>query len=526
MSVIVNPIGPRAFELIRDRVGEILIEELSNQSAISYNENLDATVYIERSIAFTPAEMPCVNVTLSRGEFDNATILKKVGTYNYNIDCFTRSVTTDEQDGDALSMFKLHQLMGVIDAILSDTKYLTLGFVPPFISGVAVNELSIAEPKRTEDSHSVMMGRLSLVVMVPENVELLEGVLIDGFDTQVKIGETEQGFIYSGDNIPVPPPTVPGGKVFNSLNVELGEAPSGGIFVVDDSQYLISDTYGQTLYNGSLPATNSLNQTIQDSVITNSDVSYTKNVFAEDSLIVPDEDITLNSGVFLTKPSVKDQDIILQDQNSDPIVPDSIAGNTITVNVPVGSSGTGDTILKTGETISYGTGSDGDEQRGREVDLDTLSSNNPFGNTNRFTDELGLGVYANDIAIDWTTFNGDTVLGYYRSPHLLTGGDFAYALDFCLNTFTTGGFTGWHQANENELRNIRRPLMGAYFDYPPFNIPTGRFFHTSTTNPDVTTTSMYHNYQNYRFQTFSKTSNAGLKPVPVRVFTVTGTVLT
>lgn len=198
MSKIENPIGPRAFAKVRDRIAEILIDELANQTAITYDEDLDATVFLERSSPFQHVEFPCVNVCLSRGSFDNATILKKDGHYTYNIDCWTRAKSTDDDGGDTIAMLKLQKLIGVIDAILSDHQYITLGFERPFISRVQVDEISIAEPKRNEDASSVMMGRLTFVVRVPENVETLTGTLIQGYETHVKIGTTEKGYKYEG----------------------------------------------------------------------------------------------------------------------------------------------------------------------------------------------------------------------------------------------------------------------------------------------------------------------------------------
>jgi hypothetical protein len=34
--------------------------------------------------------------------------------------------------------------------------------------------------------------------------------------------------------------------------------------------------------------------------------------------------------------------------------------------------------------------------------------------TSRFTDELGGQTYTNDIVLDWSTWNGSTLLGWYR----------------------------------------------------------------------------------------------------------------
>jgi hypothetical protein len=52
---------------------------------------------------------------------------------------------------------------------------------------------------------------------------------------------------------------------------------------------------------------------------------------------VSDSPITLNSVTFLDVPAEVTQDIVLQDQNSDPIVPASLIGNIISVNIPVES---------------------------------------------------------------------------------------------------------------------------------------------------------------------------------------------
>lgn len=197
-SRIPAAIEPRAFEKIRDRIVEILVVELAHQTAITYNEVLDADVYRERSVPFDKTDLPAVNVAVAKGDFNNASLLQKDGNYVYHIDCFTRAKTDDDEGGDAKAMLKLHSLMGVCDAIISDHQYKTLGFAPPFLSGRRIEEMQIAEPKRNEDAESIMMGRLTLIVRVPETVNKLPGTLIVGYETQVKIDDTEKGYIYIG----------------------------------------------------------------------------------------------------------------------------------------------------------------------------------------------------------------------------------------------------------------------------------------------------------------------------------------
>jgi hypothetical protein len=97
-------------------------------------------------------------------------------------------------------------------------------------------------------------------------------------------------------------------------------------------------------------------------------------------------------------------------------------------------------------------------------------------------------------------------------------------IDWCL-ALSNGGFSGWRMANENEVKNIKLPKIGGFFNYSPFNTPDGYFFHTSTTDPLSTTLAIFQNYNAYNFTSFAKTSDAGIKPIPVRTFTVTGTIL-
>ena len=146
---------------------------------------------------------------------------------------------------------------------------------------------------------------------------------------------------------------------------------------------------------------------------------------------------------------------------------------------------TGALPLKTGQTTSYATGDDGGLQEGRNVDFFTLSSNNPFGNTDRFTDELGSSTYANDIIIDWSTYNGAEVLGVYRT--LITNGglndiDWTTCLTTC-NSLTVGTFSsGWRMWNRLECANfIRSTVVTRPLNYAPFNFNSNLNMFTSTT---------------------------------------------
>jgi hypothetical protein len=187
-----------------------------------------------------------------------------------------------------------------------------------------------------------------------------------------------------------------------------------------------------------------------------------------------------------------------------------------------GEAPVGATLMKTGQTTSYRTGDDGDLETGRATDFTTLESNNPFGNTNRFTDTLGGQTYSNNIIVDWSTYNGSTVLAYYKGD--TTARAWNAQIDQYLSS-TLGGLTGWRVFNAYEALNIMNleRMLNYVYNYAPFNIAASpRYFWISnrpagTSGCAVDTAAM---------GLFTSSSLTGaLQSMWVRYCTVTGTTL-
>jgi hypothetical protein len=140
-----------------------------------------------------------------------------------------------------------------------------------------------------------------------------------------------------------------------------------------------------------------------------------------------------------------------------------------------GSSGGGgnnsSSIYRSYQTVNYGlVEDDGDKQRGRGAAWTTLDDNNPFGNTNRFTDNLGGQTYTSDEVIDWAyaDYVNETVTGWYRIP--LTGGTLtSYEAS---EPYTYAGYNDWVIPNEPELMSITAwgMIVADYYNYAPFNV--------------------------------------------------------
>jgi hypothetical protein len=195
-----------------------------------------------------------------------------------------------------------------------------------------------------------------------------------------------------------------------------------------------------------------------------------------------------------------------------------------------GSTPAGATLMPSGQTTVYRTGDDADKRlvNGRTPDFFTLATNNPFGNTNRFTDELGGSTCANDIYIDWSTYDrvAGTVLGYYFTG--LSFGNFNWndAIDNAISHSVASYTSGWRLPNIDEALSLFNQEQAHKLDYPPFNFNTSITSYTSTTSKRNTATAyLFATFQSYLATEYTKT-NSRQTYLYCRTFTVTGTTLT
>lgn len=196
MAVITEILQPQFYELIRDRIVDVLFDELANQYTIGYDDDFNVAVTGERFVAIGLPEVPIINVSLANGNFDNKHIGFSDGGYIFNIDVYANS---SEEEGDRLSTLHLHKLLGACRAILENPEYKTLGYAPGFIRRTNVQGFDIAE-QRSNDSRNNAMGRLVFNVSATEYSPFKEPELIGGMDTTVRISDSEVGYLYVMEN--------------------------------------------------------------------------------------------------------------------------------------------------------------------------------------------------------------------------------------------------------------------------------------------------------------------------------------
>ena len=173
------------------------------------------------------------------------------------------------------------------------------------------------------------------------------------------------------------------------------------------------------------------------------------------------------------------------------------SGGSVTVNVPnpvVAVSRKTGKLMQTGQPVSFITGDAADVVFGRATDWLTLDAAPLHDNgsatinttTFRFTDEFGGQTFTSGIILDWSTWDGSTVLGWQNNFKLgapLYGASgycpLTYAITFC-NSFSLGGFSGWHQCNYVELSSVVQDKL-AGFNYAPFNNSLTNYLWTNST---------------------------------------------
>jgi hypothetical protein len=281
-----------------------------------------------------------------------------------------------------------------------------------------------------------------------------------------------------------------------------------------DATINITDDSGNVLYSLTIPSGATDTQVIADS---------TAVLKTTAGATISTTSINAEGSANITAP---DATYLVEYANGTDIESGSIvSGGSVIVTVPdPAGAPIGATLMKTGQTVQYKAGDDGAIEAGRATSFTVLSSNNPFSNTNRFTDELGGQTYTNNIVIDWSTYDGSTVLGYRRTS---SGSSVTWnnAIDGALAVSIGSFTTGWRLPNVREMQNIMNysiSFTSGAFNYSPFN-NADTLLWTSNTLAGASTFKFY--IFNYGYCINIQDQANTLKYIPVRTFTVTGTTL-
>ncbi len=213
--MIPSIIPQQNFELIRDRIGLIIFQELESQFDLTGNPELakppfsagqypdSLVVFIDRIVPFDEAELPCVNVSYNGAPYDSNNPMWSDGLNSFFIDVYVKAKANedgDETNADTLAAIKLASILGKIRFILRYSDYKTLGFAPGFIGNTKVASINMLGPlKNNQDANCGLVGRIVFEVKAIEPVTPIEPRNASNFLTTVKLSTTDKGYVYIGD---------------------------------------------------------------------------------------------------------------------------------------------------------------------------------------------------------------------------------------------------------------------------------------------------------------------------------------
>lgn len=192
-SIITELIPDQPFQIIQNRIGEILLEEITAQHALQSLES-SFELFVERIHPYDVSED--VVITLACREQDNEeyTQQSSQGKNLYFIDIFCGGIESADRSMSEDVRLKLFKYVGIVKYILNSGKYPTLGLPRGLIGNKHVKKVTFDTDYSNWGNHSNYDGagirfcRILFSVMAKEETELWQGIPLQGNDSVVYTG--------------------------------------------------------------------------------------------------------------------------------------------------------------------------------------------------------------------------------------------------------------------------------------------------------------------------------------------------
>ncbi|MEN9914207.1 MAG: Flavobacterium phage [Bacteroidota bacterium] len=196
-SIITELIPDQPFQIIQNRIGEILLEEITAQHAL---QNLDSSFefFVERINPYSKDED--VVITLACREQDNQEYTQRNSQVHniYFVDIFAGGIEHDDLSQSEDVRLKLFKYVGIVKYILNSGKYPTLGFPSGLIGNKHVQKITFDTDYSNWGNHSnydakgIRFCRIIFMVKAQESTEGWQGIPLQGNNSIVYTG-TDKG---------------------------------------------------------------------------------------------------------------------------------------------------------------------------------------------------------------------------------------------------------------------------------------------------------------------------------------------
>lgn len=195
MAYITGIIPKQGFEIVRDKIGAILLDELTTQKTRQGSEfPEDINIYSEALPPQDSSEQVTINVLLDSATYGQITQKDAQGRTLYFIDIYSSGRQTSDTTGSQDSAYRRDKFLGMCMFIFRSAYYRTMDLPPGTIGGVYVESFATTDPIKKEDSDYTSFARIQLAVRIQEDAQAWTGINLIGNDTTVNLNQTTKGF--------------------------------------------------------------------------------------------------------------------------------------------------------------------------------------------------------------------------------------------------------------------------------------------------------------------------------------------
>lgn len=192
-SIITELIPDQPFQLIQNRIGEMLLEEITAQHEL---QELDSSFafFIERISPYDVSEDVVITIACREQDNQEYTQQSSLGQNMYFIDIFCGGIENGNQSMSENVRLKLFKYVGIVKYILNSGKYPTLGLPRGLIGNKHVKKVTFDTDYSNWGNHSNYDGsgirfcRIIYLVTAREETQLWEGITLQGNDSVVYTG--------------------------------------------------------------------------------------------------------------------------------------------------------------------------------------------------------------------------------------------------------------------------------------------------------------------------------------------------
>jgi len=197
MALINNTIGKDYFQLCRDKLAEILLLELPNQSTLQENEDLNfAKIWQDRKRPFNASELPALNLTIESVAYGTKNIGQREANPIYSIDIYDAKVSTEDEDADKLVSDSTWQIARTIQFILDSPVYATLGStLKGYVHRTEVQSIESGMAEMTNDNRFSIL-RVKFTIKTVSLLVAANAIPYSQLNTTVKLEGSDKGFFY------------------------------------------------------------------------------------------------------------------------------------------------------------------------------------------------------------------------------------------------------------------------------------------------------------------------------------------